>query len=289
MSGTGWEPFSRTLRAFRHGAGHASARAFYQAAGGRAHFGCTYRQYLNVENGLSAPGTRLVERIALALSLMLDPDRAKEFVIAYLQCLISSEKLLGLVLKTMEGRREAKTAPEAPLRRSMVRNFQARSKPLTQAQSDCACSKFENYWIFTLLANDNERWSPERLAKATGFPEAAVLKSLKALGNVKLVESDTRGTYGSPFAGKVVLHPRDDIYAPRLEKLRGNWDRMAAKQGHEVMRQHLFTRASEAELRDYFPHLIQSVQAADICTTDRHGPDTAFFLIESTVRKIMAF
>ncbi|MFH2203305.1 MAG: hypothetical protein ABIJ96_09345 [Elusimicrobiota bacterium] len=284
-----WEYFSNTLQTLRSDAGHNSARSFYQDSGGRVFFGCTYRQYLNVEKGVSAPGAKLVEKISQALRLPYDASRRKEFVESYLKSLVGTESLFKLIVSAMTSTVRSAEVPVAPLRKAMVRNYEARSIPFTKEQASCVNSSSELYWVFTVLANDIGHWSVAELAKATGFQQPVVKKSLKRLLKVKLVSEDKKGEYYCPNAGKVYLYPRTDYYDPNLDGLRKLWDQMGDRRGGIMMKQHLFTRASELELREYYPHLIQSVQAADVCTTDRKGPDTAFFLIETVVRKVMPF
>lgn len=56
-----------------------------------------------------------------------------------------------------------------------------------------------------------------------------------------------------------------------------------------MLRYHFFSRAPEAELRHYFHYLIKSVRGAEVCSTQTHGPDTIFFEIETTVKKVLPF
>lgn len=283
-----WKAFADTIAQLRAGNGHSSARAFYQASGGRPYFGCTYRQYLNVEKGLSAPSAKLVEKIAQALRLPYDASRGKEFVEAYLKCLIGEDSLLRLVTGALGDKSKAEVSVP-PLRKAMIRNYEARSVPFTGEQAEFVNASPLNYWVFTVLANDIGKWSPEEAAKTTGFKAPETKKTLEQLVKLKLISKEKSGLYCCPNAGKVFLYPRKDFYDPSLDNLRVLWDKMAAARGGVAMKQHLFTRASEAELREYYSHLIQSVQAADVCTTDRKGADTAFFLVETVVKKIMPF
>ena len=98
------ESLSEALKACRQEAGYTSSRAFFLRNGGAQHFGCTYRQYLNVENGVSAPSPKLVERIALGLRLTIEPEKAQAFFRAYIQCMIGREDLCRLVMKALSHR-----------------------------------------------------------------------------------------------------------------------------------------------------------------------------------------
>jgi hypothetical protein len=193
------------------------------------------------------------------------------------------------VTSTLGSTQKALDVPQTPLRKAMVRNYEARSIPFTKEQAKFVNASPVNYWSFTVLANDVGHWTLANIAKSTGFKQADTKKALSKLLSLKLIAKDKKGLFYCPNVGKVFLYPRKDYYDPDLDNLRKLWTGMAEKKGGIAMKQHLFTRASEIELREYFPHLIQSVQAADVCTTDRKGADSAFFLVETVVKKVMPF
>ena len=101
MTGVSWEAFAQALRAARESAGYPSARSFYLKSGGRKFFGTTYRQYLNTENGLSAPGARLLDKVSLALQLSSDKSRSRELFGDYLRCLVANDGLLEVILQAL--------------------------------------------------------------------------------------------------------------------------------------------------------------------------------------------
>lgn len=283
-----WYQFAETLRRLRTEMGHTSARSFYKSQGGQKFFGCTYRQYLNVENGESAPSPRLVERIVLALNVPSEEERAWEFFISYIDALLGREKLLKMLLQGLD-RKAGQRAPEVPLQKAMVRHFESRSIPLTMRQADALYESYENYWVWMLLSSDRGRWSAAKLAASTGLKQPQVTKSLKALVKAGLIRKEKSGDFHCPNAGKVFNLPRGDVFKPKLAKLRGYWERMQEAKGERIMCHHMLTRASEHELRTYCPQLIKAVQASDICSVDRKGDDTALFAIETTVRKLLPF
>lgn len=283
------EEFSNLMRKYREQGGYSSARAFYKGMGGRPFFGCTYKQYLNVESGRSAPQPMLVERVASGLRVAVDEVRAREFALAYLRKTFGREALLDFIVAALSGK-AAPASAASPLRQAIKRGYAERAVPLTRAQSELITASRENYWCFTLLANDRSRWDAADVARALGCDPPAVRAALARLAQAKLVTKDRSGRWSCPLAGRVFMHPREAPYLPKLSaNLRRRWKEMAEVHGTEILHQHLFTRASETALRGYFPYLAQSIQGADIYTAVEKGPDTAFFLLETRVQRVMRF
>lgn len=281
--------FASLLRKYRESAGYTSARGFYKGLGGRPFFGCTYKQYLNVESGHSSPQPYLVERVATGLRVAVDESRAREYVLAYLNTLIGKPELVGLIVGAISGKGHG-PGPTSPLRQAIKRSYTDRSEPLSRAQSELICKSKVNYWAFTIVANDEGSWSPEALAKHLGFREPEVKHALTDLVKIGLLSKGKEGLYACPKAGRVFLHPRDELYVPKvIAALRNHWESMASLRGGTLLHQHLFTRASESALRNYFPYLAQGVQGADIYSTHEKTPDSSFFLVETMVRRILPF
>ncbi len=278
--------FSGLIRRFREEAGYATARSFYEALGGRLYFECTYRQFHNVESGHSVPQPRLVERLASAFRIAVDEGRAKEFARAYLAALLGRKGLVELLIGALSGKHEE----QSPLRRAIKRSWDERTTPLTRAQSDFLCASPENYWSFTILANDRAHWRADDLAGAFSLEPAKVRKALERHQSEGLVAKDKEGRYYCPKAGRVFMHPRDDLFVPKvIPALKSIWEKMSEKKGETLLRQHIFTRASENALRAYFPYLAQGVQGADIYTTHERGHDTSFVMVETVVRRVLPF
>ena len=282
--------FPALIRKYREDAGFDSARAFYNGLGGRGFFGCTYKQFLNVESGRSVAQPPLVEKLAAGLRVAVDERRGREFAMSYLAAILGRRELVALIASALSGALPAPAGGGSPMRRAMTRSFSERSEPLTREQSDLLISDLPTYWSFTILANDRGSLETSALAAATGLPPAKIKASLARLQKARLVDRGTDGRWSFPKAGRVFLHPRDEVFVPKVvPALKRLWEEMASKRGAVLLNQHLFTRASEAELRAYFPYMAQSVQGADIYSTMDKGPDTAFFLVETLVRRILPF
>ena len=231
-----------------------------------------------------------MSKIASALKLAEFPDDAREFALAYLRSTIGPGDLLELFVKSLGlAPPPAGTGTPSPLLKGMARHFEARTKLLSQDQANLIWSNRETYWAFMILSNDGGAWDSKRMAKKTGLGVIGIAKALVRLGKAGLASKDVYGNYCYPDAGEVLLYPRAAFYPQGLESLKEHWDVMEAKKGGRLLDRHLFTRASEAELKAFFPDLLQSLHAADVTTTTREGPDTAFFVIETVVRKLMPF
>lgn len=282
--------FSDTLRRLREQVGYTSARAFFKGRGGQVHFGCTYRQYLNVETGRSAPGPRLMEKIAVGLRLMEDKDRAREFFTAYLHSVHRSEDLVHLIITTYSEPTSPMDGAQPAMMRAMARQTDQRAIILTREQSAFITECKENYWGHALLANDDGHWAVQDLAAAVGIAPAVFKKSLEKLVKLGVIQKDADGKYFNPNAGAFYRHPQDDIYLKTgMPRLQGLWSDMAAEKGESLLNNSLMTRASEADIRQFLPYIIQCLKACDVCTTVKKGKDTAFFQVEARVRKILPF
>ncbi|MBI4375486.1 MAG: hypothetical protein HY549_03455 [Elusimicrobia bacterium] len=263
--------FAAIVRRCREASGYPAARAFYQAMGGAAFFGCTYKAYLNVENGVSLPQPRLVERLVAAFRLALHKDLARDFALAYLGLLFGSGEWLDLTARTLESQ---DTGPGF----SRV----VGSLEMTPKQRR-VLSDPEALWCYAVLAQDRDRWSAGGLATFLDLPERAVEKALKSLINVQLI-CRGGGRYWSPHAGRLappMIDPASLVsrHAEALEKSRG----------YRMMEHPLLIRASETEFRPYFSYFSQSLDKARQHATISGGGDTALFLIEGVVTKLLDF
>ncbi|OIO10050.1 MAG: hypothetical protein AUJ52_05240 [Elusimicrobia bacterium CG1_02_63_36] len=281
--------FADVLRHAREQAGYTSSRGFYNRNGGTKFFGCTYRHYLNVESGKTMPSGKLIDRIAVALGLLVDRDRARAFVLGYLNSTAESEELVNLIVQTLGPAPDKFKTAESPLVDSMARVNKAHTFDLSREQSEWQCKSPENYWTFTIISHDKGAWDAGTIADATGFDRKKIESALKDLLKFKLVRKQGKDAYACPHAGKVFQHPDSKIYSMGLSALRDYRKDMAEKNGETLMRYHFFSRAPESELRHYFQYLIKSVQGAEVCSTMEKGPDTTFFEIETNVRKVLPF
>ncbi len=282
--------FSRLVTRLREHAGHRSAREFYRVAGGRAAFGCTYKQYLNVEAGRHVPGPRLVAALVAVLRLWQDPDRARRFAHAYLRALLGAGAAADFIAGALA---TPDPASATPLKRAIERDWAARSRPLTVAQSRLIRKDDAHYWAFTLLESDLGAQSAEEMRARTGLPATALKRALEGLARAGLIARDADGRWRCPDAGKIFIHERPvegklEI-APHLGELRRRWEAMARRDGKTLFDQYLLVRASESEFKAYLPQLAQAVAGSEVYASTETGDDTGFLLVESRVRRVLTF
>lgn len=257
--------FALVVRKLREQIGYPTARAFYESSGGKATFGCTYKAYLNVENGVSAPQPRMVEKLAAALRLAHHEQRARDFAVAYLRVLLGSDDFVELAIEALTG-----AAAAHPRRYEPPADME-----LTAAQIGLLQRSPEAFWCLTALANDRGAWRADALSDALGIPREKVAKALAALAAAKLV-SGKNGAYQRSQAGRALV--------PAGVAMNG-----ALQQGETMVQHPLLFRASEAELTNYFRHIASTLRRAGLYATSDTGPDTHLFVLEASVLKLLPF
>ena len=284
-----WEPFARALHEAREAKGFTSARAFYLKCGGRAFFGTTYRQYLNVETGLSGPGHELVEKISLALQISSDPKRARELFRCYLIGTVGSVSLLEAILQALS-EPNAQPGPEiSPMRQALARQSESRAVMLSREQADTIDASLDSFWLWNLLINDSARWTPEALAKATKLNLAAVKAAVKSLNKAGLIDLDTEGRYYCANLRQVFRFPRDEHFTLGRKMHRDYCEKIAGAGGRSLFRHYTLFRGSAKEVLDYAPNLRAAVEGANICEKAETGPDTGLTLVEVVARQLFRY
>lgn len=281
--------FSRILSRLRRESGHGSARDFYRGNGGRAFFGCSYEQYLNVEGGRSLPQPPLLAKTAIALRVWLKQGAAREFFTAYLRLLFKDEEALGLLTQALSGQGGTPT----PLRQAIQKNTEARRVELTRQQAQTIFSRPASFWCFNVFANDEGDWSAPELSQLLGFPPPSVRAALRGLKREGLVVEPEPGRYKCFSEIKVFWFPNTALFnrdaGKKTGTYRSNVEALARRRGTLELYEPLVLRASSAALRQYFPYLTQTVLGADIYSTTQRGADTGLYSIETFVRKLVDF
>lgn len=280
-------PFPALLVKLREAAGHGSARSFFQSSGGRAFFGCTYKQYSNVEAGRSQPNALLVERAASALRLSHDPEQSRAYARAYLQSVVGREELVDFLAASLN---PAARSSGAPLRQALKRHGDERTVPLSEEQSRAIRASAESLWCYAMLSNDRGRHEASTLARLIGASLPTVNKALAELVKTGIIARDPKSLYYCPKAGWFFQHPREELYrSPKALAQRERWLKMSRERGEVLGHDYILVRASEAGIRSYLPYLAQTVSGADVYSTTEKGPDTSLILIEATTRRVCPF
>ncbi|MBI3547708.1 MAG: hypothetical protein HY078_01525 [Elusimicrobia bacterium] len=283
------DTLAQTLIKLRAQAGYPSARAFFKDRGGQRHFGCTYRQYVNIERGRSTPGPRLLEKIAVGLRLLEDKENARDFFKAYLLAISKSADLVDLIVAAFTPTPDSMHKAQPEMVSSLVRSFETKTKVLSREASEYIAASPDHFWPFTILENDSGHWEPQALADAAGLQAAKVKRTLERLVEFKLVQRDREGKYFIQDPDRVVFrHPSDRIFSA-TGPLTQMWEGMAAQDENPVLRSAFFARAAESEVRQYAPFLLKALWGASVVATTKKAPDTAFFLMQVSIRKVLPF
>lgn len=282
--------FSGILRGLRLDAGHKTPRRFYLAQGGRAFFGCTYRNYANVEYGRSLPSPALMEKIASALRLDSDDARARPILTAYLRATLEGTALFDHILRAL-GRGPHSAADRwSPMRRALEENVRARAFSLTRDQTDVVAGSVEGHWAFGVLIHDGGWWTPKGLAQATGLRAGRLRRVLEQLTELGLFERDGDGSYHCRHHGKDFHLAKGGLSQARLDALRRHFVESGEKHGGTKVSRFLCLRASQRELEAYLPQIFEaSFKELGLLSTDEKSEDTAFFQVETVYRKILPF
>lgn len=276
--------FGDTLRRLREDAGHASARDFFRASGGRAFFGCTYEQYVNVETGRSAPSARLFDKAATSLNLWSFPAKAKRLVKAWLRAVLKDDGLCDRLESVLSARQHG--SEDSPLRQALRRNYETRQSRLSEEQSDVINSDDLSYWCFSLLGCDDRAWSSVELSGALRRPVVAVAKTLQKLRRAGLLEQVKDGRWRNAARGKILTHGRKEPHRPNgWKKILERYDAFEAAAGETEMYETIMLRASPSSLRQFYPYLAQAVIGAGVYAADEPG-ERALYTVEGRVRRL---
>lgn len=274
---------ARLAQRLRTEAGFSSMRAFYDAQGGRKTFGCSYRAYAAFESGEAAAHPRLLERFALAMRLESDPERAREFSETALRVLLGSEDFAALALRAFE-------APYASGRTPGGSSGPSSPRTLTEKESQMLLELPENYWTFTLLANDDGSWDLARMEEVLRFPADKLKRAASRLERAGLIKRDARGGYRCAPSARLVSHPEALACDPaHLRNLENCWKSCPAAPPETLMELPMLLRVDEKELRGVFPYLIHTLHAADAMAVRRKGTDTGIFAVDVSVRRLLPF
>jgi hypothetical protein len=280
--------FAAVLSKFREAAGYPSTRSFYRAVGGQAALGCTYTQYLNIEAGRSTPKPALVRKVMSLLELWPSDERGRELVAAYLKALLKDDEFLELALQAFAAGPPSPAPAESPLDRALKTSVQLRQIWVTQEQVGVIEGDRVAYWCFEVLCNDDRDWGTLELSRLLGFDAKAIQGALRKLKRAGLVEAAPDGRSRCYATGdKILTFPRKDMFLPdNIDRARGYLEEMAQRRGRFELYQNLTLRAGAKRLRQYYPHLLQSVSGANIYATPEGEADAGFYAVEVLVRRV---
>jgi len=280
--------FSEALLSLRREAGFPSAYRFYHRNGGRRHFGFTYVHYLRLEKGAKAPRAEAFGAIIKALRLAPAAEGARLMFRAYLLDVLGSPEAYELIVGSVSAGvpSVSPTLAEGGFDR-LKREHLMHMNP----EQFTAISLDEtSYWTSELLLNDNGSWGPKEVAQRLDCSVKDASAALDRLTKAKLLRATSPGRYKTRQPGKFWTFPgRTTGMEPLLDRVRGYWDAMAKRRGGPFGERLELVRASSSVMRQYMSALHRAVDEANLAATHAKGEDTALFLIEGRVRRLLPF
>jgi len=282
-------PFARAFARLRRQAGFETAYQFYHKNGGRRAFGCSFQNYLRIENGSHLPAPKRLPELCMHLRLPLRGSDMRELVRAYLQVWSGSEDMAQWLIGPFEQAERAEPA-QAPAAQALSRVVRDGARPLTLEQYKTVMSSAEAYWCFRVLTTDREGQTAEELSRILGREKARVRKGLEALCRCGIARKRRDGAFVSPYAGQFMVFPDPALLPPRLKAAALRYTaEMVRRKGSVVDVRHCGVRADALAIQGFLPHLreaMRGVNAYAVCEkTERSG----FFLVESKVSKLFDF
>ncbi|MDD5301770.1 MAG: hypothetical protein PHS14_01570 [Elusimicrobia bacterium] len=280
--------FSEALLALRREGGYPSAYRFYHSNGGRRHFGFTYVHYLRLEKGAKAPRAEAFGAILKALRLAPAADGARRMFRAYLLDVLGSPEAYELIVGSV-----SKSVPSvSPTLAEGGFDRLKRERLIHMGiEQFTAISRDETtYWTSELLLNDDGSWSPKDVADRLECSPKAAAEALGHLTKAKLLRATSPGRWKTRHPGKFWTFPgRSKGMEPLLDRVRVYWDAMVERRGGPFGERLELVRASSSVMRQYMNALHRAVDEANLAATHAKGEDTALFLIEGRVRRLLPF
>jgi len=280
--------FSEALSSLRREAGFPSAYRFYHRNGGRRHFGFTYVHYLRLEKGAKAPRSEAFGAILKALRLAPAADGARTLFRSYLLDVLGSPEAYELIVGSVS--KSVPTVSPTLAEGGFDRLKREHLMHMSPEQFTAVARDETVYWTSELLLNDDGSWTPKELAERLGCPAKDAAEALDSLTKAKLLRATSPGRYKTRQPGKFWTFPgRSKGMEPFLDRVRGFWDAMAKRQGGPFGERLELVRASSSVMRQYMNALHRAVDEANLASTHSKGEDTALFLIEGRVRRLLPF
>jgi len=282
--------FAELLSVLRREGGYSSARDFYRAVGARGTFGCTYAQYLNIEAGRSTPKPALVRKLMALLELYPRDKKGREFVTAYFRTLLKDDEFWELSLQALADDPSIPGQNDAPLSQALKTSVELRQVWLSDKQVAAIEGDRTAYWCFAILSNDGRDWGTLELSHLLDRDAKAIQAALRKLKSAALIEAAPDGRFRCFAKGKILAFPRKDLFLPEnIDRARRYIEEVAQRRGRFELYQSLTLRASSKRLKQYYPHLAQSVSGATIYSSPEGGEDTGLYVIETMARRLFDF
>ena len=278
--------FSRILARSRREAGFKSAYQFYHGNGGRRHFPFTYVHYLRLENAGRLPRPQWMSLLLKALRLSPGAAGCRSLFLAYLRDLLGTAEARELILEPLLCRHPAASPPAGG---EAIRWMKAQhAVHLSPKQFGALASSEAAYWCSEILCNDGGSWSAEELRQTLRLNLKDVRDGLSRLQAAGLARRTAAGRFRSRAAGKLYTFPgRLAGMGPLLKRVQRYWERMHRRRGGGLSSRVELVRAEAGFMRRYAENLAEMVEAANAGALHAKGEDSALYLIDASVRRLL--
>lgn len=282
-------PFALIFARLRRQAGFETAYQFYHKNGGRRAFGCSFQNYLRIENGANLPVPKRLPELCLHLRLPLRGADMRELLLAYLQTWAGSEDLARWLIGPFEQAERAGPAPD-PAAQALSRVVRDSARPLTLEQYKAVMSSAEAYWCFRVLTTDRKGQTDAGLARILELGKVRIRKGLEALCRCGIARRRRDGAYESPYAGQFLVFPDPALLPPRLKAAAQRYtEDMLRRKGATVDVRHCGVRADSLAISGFVPHLREAIRGVNAYAVFEKSERSAFFLVEGRVSKLFDF
>ncbi|MCX5796180.1 MAG: hypothetical protein NTY77_11845 [Elusimicrobia bacterium] len=277
--------FGELLARTRREQGFPTAHAFYRSRDGRRAFRLSFRNYLNLETGLSLPKAERLEALLLALDLNEQAPRGRELVQAYFAAL-GMDALLRYAAAAQPA---APDLPSLKLRELAVRTaLQHNAFQLSLEQWRALAANAANYSCYLLVMTTPEWWPVKLVARRTGLSMPVARRAVKALaaaGVFKLEGDRVRSATGPE---KVIQPlPLTPATAGLKASLQRRFQDIVETKGRIVFRRMVKFRTPKPNLDQYLPHLDDAISLAAVFE-DLESKEGNLYLMESRLWSLFA-
>ncbi|MDD2805609.1 MAG: hypothetical protein PHV33_08645 [Elusimicrobiales bacterium] len=280
--------FSETLTRLRQEAGFKTPHQFYHANGGNAVLKISYRNYLLMEQGKILPVFSRLEKLCAALRMAPKSAQGGELVLAWLRTM-AGDDAFGTLLEPLLSPERAVGAGYSPVHKALARALSGRKYYVTPEQLRVISANRANYLCSLAFFNDTGEWSAEELAKILKLGRPSVAGAIKALLGLKLLKRATNGRYQCPLATDMVEYPPLRSVRPELvAAVRKQQDSMVSC-GTPVSIRRGFVRADSTVFKNFIPLLELNISAAQTYAVAERTPNTAVYMVEGRVVKVLDF
>ncbi|MDE2141782.1 MAG: hypothetical protein KGJ84_05160 [Elusimicrobia bacterium] len=232
----------------------------------------------------------MVRKIMALLGLYPRDEKGREFVTAYFRTLLKDDEFLELSLHALAGDSPASGQNDAPLIQALKTSVALKQVWLTDKQVAVIEGDRTAHWCFEILCNDGREWGTLELSRLLDCDAKAIRAALQKLKRAGLVETSPDGRCRCFARDKILAFPRKNMFLPEnVDRGRRYVEEMAQRRGRFELYQSLTLRASSKNLKQYYPHLAQSVTGANIYASPERGEDTGFYVIETMARRLFDF